>query len=806
MSRNYRCIQITCHVQHLIQCKSCSCLNMGSILPLFLTILLYWNLIVRAKLSAASSCPKDCQCRWKYGKETVECVGRDLAAIPNGISEGTQVLDLSDNKFQSFAKDTFQEAKLTNLQRIFLARCNIEVLHDGAFNRLTNLIELDLSNNNLPAVPTNTFKDIPGLRKLILNSNPIRRLENYAFSGLTSLGTLELSRCEIESVSTKAFHGLKGLTYLKLDNNRLTSLSGKSVQPLKGLHGVDLHGNLWRCDCSMQDVKLWLTKFNIPHKAPAVCNEPARTKDKSLDDLQLDDLACQPQSIYSNRRTEVTVGHNASLVCEVTSNPTPAFQWQRNGVPLVNLTRSTKGVQMYVMYERNTGAEKASILTITSVAESDAGLYVCIAENKAGRFTANFTLEVTYRDLEASGLTGGQIAGISLGLIVVGGIVLLLICILLSKWRNLEHRGVNSKHPPLNQSQHKLVNCNNTNHVNYHNKSNHGDNSGAGNKVKNSVVNMSFALPRSLSRSSSVATQRNNFSDEAASDSDRTMVENLTSPSKSSTCNLSNKPDVVNVESRREKDNLRSRRHNSDGKKNGNKDRRKERRKSKEEAMMTTSSDEPVDTSNGGKCNANLQCNSNSYNTGSSGKTKKVDNDARIRMEDDNDDDDEGVVVDNRYGSFGNLKLSASSEWNKVTADMIENTGYARDCADGLLQECYELVVQKGALPPPTHQHLSSSNKLDNPSMRNDHNNLSSPSSTNEIHRTINSTNEDDDGNTIFKNNTSAGNKSANPRFRHYVPVLPPLPAQHYTNVRNSLIRPYFGNEEMTLVEDKTDM
>ena len=46
---------------------------------------------------AAVECPEACSCKWKGGKETVECVNASLAAIPN-IGGDTQVLDLGSNR------------------------------------------------------------------------------------------------------------------------------------------------------------------------------------------------------------------------------------------------------------------------------------------------------------------------------------------------------------------------------------------------------------------------------------------------------------------------------------------------------------------------------------------------------------------------------------------------------------------------------------------------------------------------------------------------------------------------------------
>jgi hypothetical protein len=42
-------------------------------------------------------CPDVCTCKWKGGKQTVECVNASLSAIPALSDANTQVLDISRN-------------------------------------------------------------------------------------------------------------------------------------------------------------------------------------------------------------------------------------------------------------------------------------------------------------------------------------------------------------------------------------------------------------------------------------------------------------------------------------------------------------------------------------------------------------------------------------------------------------------------------------------------------------------------------------------------------------------------------------
>ena len=53
--------------------------------------------VLAASTVLAVECPEACSCKWKGGKETVECVNASLVAIPS-MGEDTQVLHLGGNR------------------------------------------------------------------------------------------------------------------------------------------------------------------------------------------------------------------------------------------------------------------------------------------------------------------------------------------------------------------------------------------------------------------------------------------------------------------------------------------------------------------------------------------------------------------------------------------------------------------------------------------------------------------------------------------------------------------------------------
>ena len=52
--------------------------------------------LLTASSIAAVDCPEACKCKWKGGKETVECVNASLVAVPS-MDADTQVLHLGSN-------------------------------------------------------------------------------------------------------------------------------------------------------------------------------------------------------------------------------------------------------------------------------------------------------------------------------------------------------------------------------------------------------------------------------------------------------------------------------------------------------------------------------------------------------------------------------------------------------------------------------------------------------------------------------------------------------------------------------------
>ncbi|GAB0094543.1 kek1 [Sergentomyia squamirostris] len=389
-------------------------------------------------------CPTVCACKWKGGKQTVECIDRALITIPEHVDGSTQVLDMSGNNLQILPQDTFIRSGLLNLQRIYLRSCRIGQIHDLAFRGLTNLVELDLSHNLLTSVPSVTLSEIPLLRDLTLAKNPIQKIDSHAFMTVPNLVKLDLSHCDIQSMSPQAFEGLLLLHALKLNGNKLLELRPRTIDSLSRLHGVELHDNPWICDCRLRAAKIWLTDNNIPYPVAPMCSGgPERTIGRTFAELTIDDFACKPEMLPVSRFIETTTGDNATIQCRADAVPPAQISWYWNGRLLVNNSAFSSYQKVHV-YESGQ-FEKISRLVLTNAQETDSSDFYCIAENRAGGAEANFTLHVSMRQAGMATLGSGQIAGLSAALVILILFILLIILFLLVRLRRAPY--VDTKTP-----------------------------------------------------------------------------------------------------------------------------------------------------------------------------------------------------------------------------------------------------------------------------------------------------------------------------------------------------------------------
>ncbi|KAK2576093.1 hypothetical protein KPH14_007428 [Odynerus spinipes] len=361
------------------------------------TMMLAWSSIVEG-------CPSMCICKWKSGKEWVECANRDLKGLPQGAREETQVLDLSDNHLVSLPPECFHALGLVNLQRLYLGRSHISRIASRAFDGLVGLVELDLSENLIDEIPMESFASCPSLMRLTLNGNPIKEIKSGAFHRLVHLTNLELSQCRLEIIDEGAFDGLRSLEWLRLDGNRLTYVPDRTL-PLGGnLRGLTLHNNPWLCDCRLRTLQAWLKESApaAPQESEPICDAPPRLRARQIKTVKVNELACLPR-IELQERVDVYEGSNVTFQCNVHAVPAATVTWLFNGelceLQSENDTSTTNSMnsQRY-LYRQRGSTNMSSTLYVYSVEASDDGVYSCVAENTAGTIGSNLTLKVLFRE------------------------------------------------------------------------------------------------------------------------------------------------------------------------------------------------------------------------------------------------------------------------------------------------------------------------------------------------------------------------------------------------------------------------
>lgn len=414
---------------------------------------LVFLLSISVCLAESESCPYLCDCKWKGGKETVECQQAGFYMVPKNLPPGTQALDLGRNNLQVLPKDTFMLVGLVHLQKIYLRQCNIIQIDKEAFRSLSNLVELDISDNQLNYVPSWAFREASQLRRLYINNNPLNKIPEDAFTDMPSLEILELSHCQIMSVDGRTFNHVQRLTKLKLDGNYLQNLGGNVVLPLTTLNELHLDGNPWKCDCHLRSLREWMTTKNVPYNVPPTCSMPSRFKGMTWNELQISDYVCEPVVTLPITSIDVVEGENVTLTCYANGNPESSVWWTWQGRFLGNATMIG---EHYFIEEEGT-LNKSSNLTIMLIEKNDSGVYGCWAESSAGIHGANLTLTVGREATEMKGLAASHITGIVVGIAVVIILIIIVLCVLALKCKLVpkeEHHKVDSNHKMINSASH----------------------------------------------------------------------------------------------------------------------------------------------------------------------------------------------------------------------------------------------------------------------------------------------------------------------------------------------------------------
>ncbi|KAL1506648.1 hypothetical protein ABEB36_005973 [Hypothenemus hampei] len=403
------------------------------VIPLLLTIAL------------STACPHSCICKWRNGKQSVECLGQSLLIIPEGIDVATQVLDASGNNLRYIEQDKFLNMGLINLQKLFLNRCEIRLVYRNAFKGLTNLVELDLSENMLEIVPSEALLNCQSLMRLSLSKNPITTLERLAFNHLNFLTTLDLSGCKISEMNEAAFTSLHSLEWIDLSGNKIRSLPGMRLFPNR-LKGVQLQNNPWTCDCNIRTFHNWLKRDIIPVLIQPECNEPEQFIGRQIKKLNEEEFHCAPEMSPSSFYFETEVGKNITLLCQVKSVSPAKIRWGFQGQILSNNTEPIPGEHLVYFMEKGSEIKESRLFIYNLNLESN-GTFYCLAENSAGVASANYTIMIILKQVpirfEKEDFTGfpSDLFSILLAL----GLIMLSLCLVALFMAVLKYRPKSNK-------------------------------------------------------------------------------------------------------------------------------------------------------------------------------------------------------------------------------------------------------------------------------------------------------------------------------------------------------------------------
>ncbi|CAH2268476.1 jg16905 [Pararge aegeria aegeria] len=336
-----------------------------------------------------TECQRPCDCRWQSGNKAAICANSSLRVIPVNLSSDIQILDLSNNNLLQLHQEAFKRVGLSNLKKLFLKDCNIEVVHKAAFVSLAIMIELDLSKNRIRHLHPDTFKGTEKLRLINLSNNLVDKLEDGLFRNLKYLQKVELSNNRIVRIATKAFVNLPQLKILRIDGNNLSHMKPETLMALRNLSGLDLHNNPWRCDCNLQTFRDWVISHNL-YTPPTSCAEPASIRSKLWNELDSSNFACRPTILEPLPDSTIkSYEENVTLICKVVGNPTPEVFWRFNGK---TIELRSFGEIRYTVSENTMDLIRFVNLTVLHTRYSDRGNYTCVAENPGGRDEKTLTL------------------------------------------------------------------------------------------------------------------------------------------------------------------------------------------------------------------------------------------------------------------------------------------------------------------------------------------------------------------------------------------------------------------------------
>ncbi|XP_040833561.1 CD180 antigen [Ochotona curzoniae] len=180
-------------------------------------------------------------CIEKEVNKTYNCDNLGLSRIPDTLSNKTEILEFSFNFLPAIQNTTFN--RLPNLTFLDITRCQINWIHEDAFQSQIQLRTLVLTGNPLVFIAETAFNGPVSLKHLFLIQTGITSLEFIPGHNLKNLESLYLGSNHISSIKLPENFPTKNLKVLDFENNAIHFLHKEDMKPLKQASNLSLNFN-----------------------------------------------------------------------------------------------------------------------------------------------------------------------------------------------------------------------------------------------------------------------------------------------------------------------------------------------------------------------------------------------------------------------------------------------------------------------------------------------------------------------------------------------------------------------------------
>ncbi|XP_012424164.4 oligodendrocyte-myelin glycoprotein [Taeniopygia guttata] len=204
-------------------------------------------------------CPSSCKC--SGNDRNVDCSGRNLTILPQGLQDNLTYLNLSFNQFVDL---DHQLTRFTNLRTLDISN---NWLKNVPAHLPKSLWELYATNNNIKVLQKLDTAYQWNLRVLDVSRNMVERavlinntLSSLKFLNLSSnklwtvptnmpynIETVDLSNNFLSQILPGTLVRLQHLTSLYLHNNKFSYIPDKAFDQLSQLQEITLYNNPWSC-------------------------------------------------------------------------------------------------------------------------------------------------------------------------------------------------------------------------------------------------------------------------------------------------------------------------------------------------------------------------------------------------------------------------------------------------------------------------------------------------------------------------------------------------------------------------------